>query len=128
VLETGPLFLGIWVFNIPLHRLVGPYVALAVAPAVVGPFFCRINRRRADPPKRRARKMGLASTVFIELVITALSYSAVKLGLVPANFAILNAIIVWLFSGPLGCCVAYRTVLAKAAFLPKDAERQNQAR
>jgi hypothetical protein len=54
-LETGPLFAGVWIFNIPLRRLVGPYIALAIAPAVVGPFIYGINRRRADPPKRRAR-------------------------------------------------------------------------
>jgi hypothetical protein len=126
VLEAGPLFLGIWLFHIPVHRLVGPYIALAVAPAVVGPFFYRINRRRADPPKRRARNMSIASTVFIELGVTALSYSAVTLGLVSANFAITVTIVAWLLSGPLGYFVAYRTALAKAEFSSKDGDRQNQ--
>ena len=120
VLEAGALFWGIWFFRIPLHRLVGPYIALAVAPAVVGPFFYRINRRRADPPKRRARNMGIASTAFIELGVTALSYSAVTLGLVSANFAITVTIVVWLFSGPLGYFVAYRTALAKIALSPRQ--------
>jgi hypothetical protein len=113
VLEAGALFLAMLLFQIPLHRLVGPYIAFAVAPAAVGPFFYRINRRRADPPKRRARNMGIASTAFIELATTALSYSAVKLGLVPAQFAITTTIVVWLFSGPICYFVAYRTALAK---------------
>ncbi|HEV2287373.1 MAG TPA: hypothetical protein VGR81_00305 [Candidatus Acidoferrales bacterium] len=113
LLETGSLFLGLWLFKISVHRLVGPYIALAVAPIVVGPFFDRINRRREDPPKRRARNMAIASTAFIELAVTALSYSAVKMGLVSANFAITITIVVWLFSGPLGYFVAYRTALAK---------------
>lgn len=120
VVETGALCLGIWLFHIPVHRLVGPYIALALAPAVVGPFFYRINRRRTDPPKRRARNMGIASTAFIELTVTALSYSAVRLGLVSANFAITVTIVVWLFSGPLGYFVAYRTALAKIALLPRQ--------
>lgn len=120
VFEAGPLFLCIWLFNIPVHRLVGPYIALAVAPAAVGPFFYRINRRRADPPKRRARNMGIASTVFIELGITALFYSAVKLGLVSANFAIINTIVVWLFSGPIVYFGAYRTALAKSVLSPRQ--------
>jgi hypothetical protein len=126
VLEAGPLFLGIWLFHIPVHRLVGPYIALAVAPAVVGPFFYRINRRRADPPKRRARNMSIASTVFIELGVTALSYSGVKLGLVSVELAVTSAIVVWFFGAPLMYFVGYRAALAKAAFSPKDAERQNQ--
>jgi hypothetical protein len=120
VLEAGALLLGIWLFRIPVNRLVGPYIALAVAPAVVGPFFYRINRRRADPPKRRARNMGIASTAFIELGVTALSYSAVTLGLVSANFAITVTIVVWLFSGPLGYFVAYRTALAKIELSPRQ--------
>lgn len=120
VLEAGALFLGMWLFRIAVHRLLGPYIALAVAPAVVGPFFYRINRRHADPPKRRARDMGIASTAFIELGVTALSYSAVTLGLVAANFAITVTIVVWLFSGPLGYLVAYRTALAKIALSPRQ--------
>jgi hypothetical protein len=120
VLETGALFAGVWVFREPAHRLVGPYIALAVAPAVVGPFFYRINRRRADPPKRRARNMGIASTAFIELAMTALCYSAVKLGLVSANFAVTVIIVVWLFSGPIVYFGAYRTALAKIALSPRQ--------
>jgi hypothetical protein len=113
-LEAGPLFLCVWFFDIPAHRLVGPYIALAVAPAAVGPFIYRINRRRADPPKRRARDMGIASTALIELAITALCYSALKLGLVSMNFAVVSTVIVWSLSGPIVYLGAYRTALAKA--------------
>lgn len=56
--------------------------------------------------------MGIASTVFIELVITALSYSAVKLGFVSLKFAISNTVILWLFSGPFVYFGAYRAALA----------------
>jgi len=120
VLEAGAFFLGIGVFGIPLHRLVGPYIALAVAPAVVGPFIYRINRRRGDPPKRRARNMGIASTAFIELAVTALFYSGVKLGLVSVGLAVTSAIIVWLFGGPFMYFVGYRTALAKIALSPRQ--------
>lgn len=119
VLEAGPLCLGIWLFHIPVNRLVGPYIALAIAPAAVGPFIYRINRRAA-PPKRRARDMGIASAVFIELAVTALFYSGVTLGLVSAELAITSAITVWLLGGPFMYFVGYRTALAKAA------DRQNQ--
>ncbi len=115
VLETGPLFLGIRFFNIPAHQLVGPYVALAAAPAVVGPFIYRINRRHTDPPKHRAHDMGIASAALIEFALTALCYSAVKLGLLSVNSGILNAIALWLLSGPVVYYAAYRTALAKTA-------------
>lgn len=120
VLETGAFLLCSWVFQISVHRLVGPYIALALAPAVVGPFFYRINRRRAEPPKRRARNMGIASTAFIEIALTALSYSVVTLGAVSANFAITVTIVVWLFSGPIVYFGAYRTALAKIALSPRQ--------
>jgi hypothetical protein len=120
VLEAGPLLLGVWLFNIPVHRLVGPYIALAVAPVAVGPFIYRINRRRADPPKRRARNMGIVSTVFIELAVTALFYSGVKLGLISVGLAVTSAIIVWLLGGPFMYFVGYRTALAKIALSPRQ--------
>jgi hypothetical protein len=112
--ETGALFLGVSLFHIPVHRLIGPYVALAVAPAVAGPLFYRINRRRADPPKRRARSMAIAATMFSVLFIAALCYSAVDLGLASANLAIATGIVMLLFCMTLGYFVAYRAALAKA--------------
>lgn len=115
LLEAGPLVLGIWVFSIPAHRLIAPYIAFAIAPATVGPFIYRINRRRGDPPKRRARDMGIASVVFLELAIAALLYSAVRLGLTSVNFAVTDALVVFLLSGPIIYFGAYIAALAKAS-------------
>lgn len=114
VLEAGPFFFGASILHIPAHRLVAPYIALAVPPAAVGPFFYRINRRCADPPKRRARSMAIAATMFSVLFIAALCYSAVDLGLASANLAIATGIVMLLFCVTLGYFVAYRTALAKA--------------
>jgi len=115
VLETGSLFVAVWLFNIPAHQLVAPYIALAVPPAVIGPFIYRINRRPVDYSKRRAHNMATASTVFYELWQAALFYSSVKLGLLSVNDAISTAIVMCLFGGPIVYFGAYHTALAKAA-------------
>jgi hypothetical protein len=47
VLEAGELCLGTWLFHIPVQRLVGPYIALAVAPATVGPYFYILHNKPA---------------------------------------------------------------------------------
>ena len=125
LLEAGLLFLVIWLTNIPAYRLVGPYIALAVAPAAAGPLIYSVNRRRTDPPKRRAREMGIAATVFVELTVTALSYSSAKLGLISVSFAAINTAFLWLFSGPIVYFAAYRAALAKAAPSPRGAEGQD---
>jgi hypothetical protein len=125
LLEAGLLFSIIWLSNIPSYQLVGPYIALAVAPAAAGPLIYRVNRRRTDPPKRRAREMGIAAMVLIELTVTALSYSSVKLGLLSVSFAVTNTAFLWLFSGPIVYFGAYRAALAKAARLPRDADGQD---
>jgi len=64
--------------------------------------------------------MGIVAAAFCDLVTTALSYSAVKFGLVSANFAIINTIVVWFFSGPFVYFGAYRAALAKIALSPRQ--------
>jgi hypothetical protein len=115
VLEAGILSLVGWLADIPFYRLVSPYIALAIAPAAAGPLIYRVNRQRTAPPKRRAREMGIAAIVFIELTITALCYSSVEIGLLSVSFAVGLAALMWLLSGPIVYFGAYRTALAKIA-------------
>jgi hypothetical protein len=115
IFETGLLVLVICFANLPIHRLIGPYFALFVAPAAAGPLIYRANRRRANDSKLGAREMAIATTLFIELINTALSYSSVKLGLSSVSFALTTMVVAWLLSGPIVYFAAYRLVLAKAA-------------
>jgi hypothetical protein len=117
--EASTFFAVGWVLMLGLQQLAAPYAAFAAPAVVFGPLVYRVNRRTADPPKRRARGMAVACVVLVLLEAGAMCYSSVKLGLVSGGESLATAIVLWLFGGPIVYFAAYRTSLARLS--PRDA-------